>query len=92
METIWLRKCGNFLGGPVVNLPCNEGDVGLIPGQGAKIPQFHILHSNQDHMLHLPSPRALEPVCHNQSLCHNKRAHIMQQRSCARKLKPNAAK
>ena len=35
METIWLRKCGNFLGGPVVNLPCNEGDVGLIPGQGA---------------------------------------------------------
>ena len=38
METIWLRKCGNFLGGPVVNLPCNEGDVGLIPGQGAKIP------------------------------------------------------
>ena len=35
METIWLRKCGNFLGGPGVNLPYNEGDVGLIPGQGA---------------------------------------------------------
>ena len=31
---------GNFPGGPVVKiLPCNAGDVGLIPGWGVKIPQ-----------------------------------------------------
>ena len=30
---------GDFLGGPVVkNLPCNEGDLCLIPAQGIKIP------------------------------------------------------
>ena len=29
----------DFRRGPVVkNLPCNAGDVGLIPGQGTKIP------------------------------------------------------
>ena len=29
----------DFPGGPVVkNLPCNAGDVGLIPGQGTEIP------------------------------------------------------
>ena len=32
----WL---GDFPGGPVVkNPPCNAGDMGLIPGQAAKIP------------------------------------------------------
>ena len=30
-----INKRGDFPGGPVVmNLPCNAGDVGLIPGQG----------------------------------------------------------
>ena len=30
---------GHFPGGPVVkNLPCNVGDMGLIPGGGTKIP------------------------------------------------------
>ena len=39
-----LAKCikkqnRDFPGGPVVkNLPSNEGDMGLIPGQGTKIP------------------------------------------------------
>ena len=33
------RKLGDFLGGPVVkNMPCNAGDIGSIPGWGAKIP------------------------------------------------------
>ena len=31
---------GNFPGGPLVkNLPCNAGNVGLIPGLETKIPQ-----------------------------------------------------
>ena len=30
---------GDFPGGPVVkNPPCNEGDMGSVPGQGTKIP------------------------------------------------------
>ena len=29
---------GDFPSGPVKNLLCNAGDVGLIPGQGTKIP------------------------------------------------------
>ena len=33
------RDVGDFPGGPVVkNLPSNAGDVGLISGQGTKIP------------------------------------------------------
>ena len=36
---IKLVKYRDFPDGPVVkNLPCNAGDVGLIPGQGTKIP------------------------------------------------------
>ena len=32
-------SCRDFPGGPVVkNLPYNAGDMGLIPGQGTKIP------------------------------------------------------
>ena len=32
-------KLGDFPGGPVVkNLPGNAGDMGVIPGQGMKIP------------------------------------------------------
>ena len=35
-------QLGDFPGGPVVkNLPFNTGDLGLIPGQGIKIP--HVL-------------------------------------------------
>ena len=33
------RQCRHFPGGPVVkNLPCNAGDLGLIPGWGTKTP------------------------------------------------------
>ena len=33
-----MKHFRNFRGGPVVkNLPCNAGDVGLIPGLGTKI-------------------------------------------------------
>ena len=49
---------GNFSGGPVVkNPPFNAGDVGLIPGWGAKIP----------HATGQLSPHAIttEPACHN---------------------------
>ena len=45
-------------GSPVVkNLPCNSGDVGLIPGQGTKIP----------HAMDQLSPHATtsEPVWYN---------------------------
>ena len=35
----YLKTKRDFLGGPVVkNLPCNAGDMGSIPGQGANIP------------------------------------------------------
>ena len=34
-----IQKSWDFLCGPVVkNLPCNAEDIGLIPGQGTKIP------------------------------------------------------
>ena len=39
----------------VKNPPSNAGDVGLIPGEGTKIP----------HTAGQLSPRALEPACHN---------------------------
>ena len=45
-------------GDPVVkNLPCNAGDVSLIPGLGTKIP-----HSGEQ--LNLRAETA-EPTCHN---------------------------
>ena len=35
----WWGREGYFLGGSLVEiLPCNAGGVGLIPGQGSKIP------------------------------------------------------
>ena len=48
----------DFPGGPLVkNLPCNPGDMGLIPGLGTKIPQA----------VEQFSPQATtEPACHNQ--------------------------
>ena len=41
VEKILIAKLYNMdiPGGPMVkNLPCNAGDMGLIPGQGTKIP------------------------------------------------------
>ena len=47
----------DFPGSPVVrNLPRDEGDTGLIPGWGTKIP-----HATEQ----LLSPRAQELACHN---------------------------
>ena len=44
-----------FPGGPVVKiLPCNTGDLGLIPGQGTKIP-----HASEQLTLHATS---IEPT------------------------------
>jgi len=38
-QKIKYRTIRDFPGRPVVkNLPCNSGDVGLIPGQGTEIP------------------------------------------------------
>ena len=50
-----LTYCGDFPGGPVLeNSLCNAGEVGLIPGQGTKIP----------HAVEQPVPRdaTTEPV------------------------------
>ena len=48
----------DFLGDPMVkNLPCNAGDVCLIPGQGTKIP--HAMKQLN------PFITTKEPVCHN---------------------------
>ena len=52
----------DFPGSPVVkNLPCNAGDIGSIPGQGAKI-----LHATEQLSLHAattkPEPHTRESV------------------------------
>ena len=50
---------GDFPGGPVVNNPaCHAGDVGLIPGQGTKIP--HAFGTTK-------------PMHHNEKILHNAR-------------------
>ena len=77
----------DFPGGPVVEKqPCNAGNMGSIPGQGTKIPR---------------TGRSTEPVhCNSRSLCtttresvlHNERSHMIQQRPCVPQLRPNAAK
>ena len=62
-----IRFSWDFPGGPVVkNLPSSAGDVGLIPGQGTKIP----------HAMGQLSPHAAstEPVRHNE------RSHMLQLR------------
>ena len=49
---------GDFPGGPVIkNLPCNAGNVGLIPGQGIKIP--HAMEQVRPH------DATTEPANHN---------------------------
>ena len=73
-------KLRDFPGGPVVkNPPYNGGDMGLIPGQGTKIPHAAGQLSPRATTTHMPQ---LEPVCHKlQSPCalepahHNYRAH-----------------
>ena len=56
----------DFPSAPVVKtLPCKAGDTGAILGQGLKIP--HALEQLNP-CTTLRSPRALGPVCHNQSL------------------------
>ena len=55
-ERLSRNSCRDFPGGPVVkNPPSDAGDVGLIPGQGTKIP----------HALEKLSPQAStrEPMC-----------------------------
>ena len=48
----------DFPGGPVVkNSPCNTGDMGLIPGQGTKIP--HVAGQLNPHAT------TVEPMHHN---------------------------
>ena len=46
----------------VKNLPCNVGDVGLIPGQGTKIPHAKMSRGNYILMSQLLSPHATTRV------------------------------
>ena len=78
------KKRQDFPGGPVIkNLPCNEGDVGSIPGQGTKIP-----HALEQLSL---CATTTEPTCSGacapqlEGLHHMQRSHMPQ-------LRPNAAK
>ena len=65
-----------LLGGAVVkNPPSNAGDVGSIPGQGAKIP--HAAGQLLSLRAATANPRALEPTCHNdREDCVHFRAHV----------------
>ena len=47
----------------VNNPPCNAGDMGLIPGQGTKIP--HAAEQLRAHMPQPLSPHTLKPACHD---------------------------
>ena len=43
-DSLQCNHSGDFLGGPVVkNLPCNAGDMGLVPGPELR---FHVPQSN----------------------------------------------
>ena len=69
----------HFPGGPVVkNPPWNVGDMGSIPGQGTKI-----LHA-----MGQQSPWAAT----RESLSHNERSHMTQQRSLMLQLRLSVAK
>ena len=77
----WLKDhhFRDYPGGPVVkNPPSSAGDMGSIPGQGTKIP----------HVEEQLSPEATT----RESVCRNKRSHMVQQRSCVQQLRPDAAK
>ena len=51
----------------VKNLPCSAGDVGLIPGQGSKIP--HTSGTTKPAPHNYRSLQAPEPTSHNQGAC-----------------------
>ncbi|XP_055441260.1 uncharacterized protein LOC129655187 isoform X2 [Bubalus kerabau] len=62
----------DFPGGPVVkNPPCNAGDQGSIPGRGTKIP-----HAEEQLSWSATT-------IHQESMCRNRRSHMMQLRSNA---------
>ena len=55
-----------FPGGPVVKtLPCNAGDVGLIPGRGTKIAHALGHLSPQATAMEEPTGHSEEPMCRN---------------------------
>ena len=57
-ENMLEMQVRDFPGGPVVkNPPCSAGEVGLIPGQGTKIPTCCRATK--------PARRNTEPTCHN---------------------------
>ena len=66
-----IKNLRDLPGGPAVkSLPCNAGDVGLIPGQGTKIPhateQLSPHASTREPAYHkLWSPCTLKPMSHN---------------------------
>ena len=71
---------GDFPGGPVVkNLPSNAEDVGLIPGQGTKIP-------------HAAGQLSLHAITREKLTRCNERLCMLQQRSCVPQLRPDTAK
>ena len=82
-------ESGYFLGGPVIkSLPCNAGEVGLIPDQETKIP-----HAKKQLSAHVVTA---EPVCCGAHVPHLERIHELQrkipdsrQRSCMLQLRSN---
>ena len=70
-RTIKRANSLDFPGGSVAkNLPCNAGDEGLIPSQGAKIP-----HAMEQLSL---CATTTELACHRESVLHNERSHMPQ--------------
>ena len=59
---------GDFVGGPVVkNLPCNSGDLSLIPGQGIKMPRAE--EQLSPHVTSTEHATSRESKCCNGSSC-----------------------
>ena len=59
----------DFPSGPVAkNLPCNAGDMGLIPGLG----RSHMPWGNEAHVPQLLKPTSLEPKSHKRSRSNEK--------------------
>ena len=64
---------GDFLGGPVVkDLPCNAGDLSLIPDQGTRIPRA------EEHLS--PHITSTEDATIRESKCCNGRSCVLQLR------------
>ena len=74
-----------------MNLPCHVGDVGWIPGQGTKIP-----HATEELSLHATITEAYmlwsSRATTRESLCHDERSNVMQQRPCVPQLRLDTAK